>query len=116
VGHVLDPRHRKGRIRVPEEKKALPEVSPARKKELQVLGERLHSELRTLSPDPLGVASREQQVISRLGNWAGYGPHPQGRPPEVPLPPCSVRDYLDRFGTSPEDAKFILGLESYYAP
>ena len=38
VGHVLDHRHRKGKVRVPEEKKATVEVPESYRKELQQLG------------------------------------------------------------------------------
>jgi hypothetical protein len=42
IGHILDKRHRKGRIRVPEDKKAISKVPEAYRKGLKELGERLH--------------------------------------------------------------------------
>jgi hypothetical protein len=39
VGHVLDRRHRKGKVQVPEEKKATVEVPESYQKELQQLGQ-----------------------------------------------------------------------------
>ena len=51
VGHILDRRHQKGKIRVPEDRKALPEVPTSVQLELDQLGEDLRSSLQGLDSD-----------------------------------------------------------------
>ena len=112
---------------MPEDRKALPEVPTSVQLELDQLGEDLRSSLQGLDSDIIGVARREQEEISRCCNWAGYRAYPRlpchqnqrKAPPEhlprSPSPPCTVKVFLDRSGTSSEDVTFVLGLESYYA-
>ena len=51
VGHVLDRRHRKGKVRVPEDKKAIAEVPDSYQKELRDLGEKLHQATLKIASD-----------------------------------------------------------------
>jgi hypothetical protein len=115
VGHVLDRRHRKGKVRVPEDKKAIAEVPESYKEELQELGTRLHQATLAVEPGPLGVARREQEEISKAANWAGYQPCPSCTTRTIPRPPCKVAVYLKRSGSTKQDSTFVLGLESYYS-
>ena len=59
IGHVLDRRHRKGKVRVPEDKKALAEVPESYKEGLRRLGKKLQQATLEIVPDPLGIARRE---------------------------------------------------------
>ena len=90
VGHVLDRRRRKGKVWVPEDKKAIAEVPDSYKKELRDLGKRLHQATIGIAPDPLGVARREQEQISKAANWAGYHSRPACTSSTIPCPPCTV--------------------------
>jgi hypothetical protein len=91
---------------VPEEKKALPEVPPSHKRELESLGESLRSSLGALDASPLGIARREQELISKCGNWAWYYPHPPGQQDPKESAQMSVKDVLDLMvGITVEDVR-----------
>jgi hypothetical protein len=113
IYHVLDPRHRRGKVHVPGRKKALPEVPPAYAASLEELREKLRKRLQEVDPDWIGISRREQEAISTMCNWAGYHPRPPRRPPEIPYSACTVRIFLQRELTPPDEVSFLTGIESY---
>ena len=80
----MDARHRRGKVKVPERKKAIPAVTTKYRMDLERLGEAIRPGLEELAADPLGASRREQEALSKLGNWAGYRQYP---PPAYPGDP-----------------------------
>ena len=80
MGHVLDARHQRGKVKVPERNKALLAVSIDYQSRLERLGENIRTSLEELDADTLGASRKEQEAISKLGNWAVYWQYPPCRP------------------------------------
>ena len=71
-------------------KKAIAEVPNLYKKELQQLREKLNKATLEIAPDPLGIARREQEEISKLANWAGYHSRPAVMSHDILHSPCTI--------------------------
>ena len=115
VGHILDRRHRKGKIKVPEEKKALPAVDKHKIQELKEVGICLHIALSELDEEPLGISRREQELVSQSCNWAGYLEYPKERNPRATLAPMTVKEYVHHAECPREVEVSIMKFESFYA-
>ena len=93
----------------------MPKYPSPYKEGLRRLGQKLQQATLEIVPDPLGIARREQEEISKSANWAGYYARPTLTQEKIPPPPCTVVEYLKRCGTTKQDSTFISRMESYYS-